>query len=148
MLRMKLPRWLVIAMLTTSVLAVLVAAGWFGWWWVTWPERTAREFVQRLAMPPSDETWCQIVTEERDRERIDLWLRFVTPIDLGNQLEPKHRSFEDLFVGRGRFAVSAEVLDWEFTVDRGCVHDLLSSSIELNSHLPRPVGKHRHPSTP
>jgi len=39
---MKLPRWLVIAMLTTSVLAVLAAAG---WWWVTWPERTAREFV-------------------------------------------------------------------------------------------------------
>jgi hypothetical protein len=39
---MKLPRWLVIAMLTTSMLSVLAAAG---WWWVTWPERTAREFV-------------------------------------------------------------------------------------------------------
>jgi len=37
---MKLPRWLVIAMLTTSVLSVLAAAG---CWWVTWPERTARE---------------------------------------------------------------------------------------------------------
>ena len=43
---MKLPRWLVIAMLTTSVLAVLAAAG---WWWVTWPERTAREFVDLMA---------------------------------------------------------------------------------------------------
>jgi len=32
---MKLPRWLVIAMLTTSVLLPLAAAG---WWWVTWPE--------------------------------------------------------------------------------------------------------------
>ena len=42
---MKLPRWLVIAMLTTSVLAVLARAG---WWWVTWPERTAREFVQSM----------------------------------------------------------------------------------------------------
>ena len=39
---MKLPRWLVILMLTTSVLSVLAAAG---WWWVTWPERTAQEFV-------------------------------------------------------------------------------------------------------
>jgi len=37
---MKLPRWLVIAMLTTSVLSVLAAAG---WWWVTWPARTVRE---------------------------------------------------------------------------------------------------------
>jgi len=43
---MKLPRWLVIAMLTTSVLSVLAAAG---WWWVTWPERTLREFVQLVA---------------------------------------------------------------------------------------------------
>ena len=38
---MKLPRWLVIGMLTTSVLSVLAAAG---WWWVTWPERTAVEW--------------------------------------------------------------------------------------------------------
>lgn len=43
---MKLPRWLVIAMLTTSVLFVLAAAGWL---WVTWPERTAREFTVLLA---------------------------------------------------------------------------------------------------
>jgi hypothetical protein len=40
---MKLPRWLVIGMLTTSVLAVLAAAG---WWWVTWPERTVRTFLR------------------------------------------------------------------------------------------------------
>ena len=39
---MKLPRWLVIGMLTSSVLAVLAAAG---CWWVTWPEwRAVREF--------------------------------------------------------------------------------------------------------
>ena len=44
---MKLPRWLLIGLWTTSVLAVLAAAG---WWWVTWPERTAREFVDRLAI--------------------------------------------------------------------------------------------------
>ena len=43
---MKLPRWLVIGMLTSSLLSVLAAAG---WWWVTWPERTAREFVALLA---------------------------------------------------------------------------------------------------
>src|SRR5688572_29201513 len=43
---MKLPRWLVIGMLTSSVLAVLAAAG---WWWVTWPERAAREFLDLVA---------------------------------------------------------------------------------------------------
>ena len=39
---MKLPRWLVIGMLTTCVLAVLAAAG---WWWISWPERTVRTFL-------------------------------------------------------------------------------------------------------
>ena len=43
---MRLPRWLVIGMLTTSILAVLAAAG---WWWVTWPERTVRVFVELVA---------------------------------------------------------------------------------------------------
>ena len=42
---MKLPRWLVILMLSASVLSVLAAAG---CWWVTWPERTAREFVELI----------------------------------------------------------------------------------------------------
>jgi hypothetical protein len=42
---MKLPRWLVIAMLTSSGLAVLAAAG---WWWVTLPERSAREFYELM----------------------------------------------------------------------------------------------------
>ena len=42
---MRLPRWLVICLLGTSVLATIGAAG---WWWVTWPQRTARTFVQLL----------------------------------------------------------------------------------------------------
>ena len=49
---MKLPRWLVIGMLTSSVLAVLAAAGWC---WVTWPERTAREFVDLMDQKNFDE---------------------------------------------------------------------------------------------
>jgi hypothetical protein len=40
---MKMPRWLVVSLLTVSVLAVLGAGV---WWWVTWPERTAREFCE------------------------------------------------------------------------------------------------------
>jgi hypothetical protein len=42
---MKLPRWLLWSLLSISVVAALAAAG---WWWVTWPERTAREFIELL----------------------------------------------------------------------------------------------------
>jgi hypothetical protein len=42
---MKLPRWLVVCMLSVSGLSVLVAPG---WWWVTWPEWTASEFVEMI----------------------------------------------------------------------------------------------------
>jgi hypothetical protein len=34
---MKMPRWLVVSLLSASVLAVM---GYGAWWWVTWPERT------------------------------------------------------------------------------------------------------------
>jgi hypothetical protein len=43
---MELPRWLVITMLVSSLLAVLGAAGRS---WGRWPERTAQEFVELLA---------------------------------------------------------------------------------------------------
>src|SRR5262245_17174977 len=43
---MTLPRWLVVSLLTVSMLAVLSVGA---WWWVKWPERTAREFVTALA---------------------------------------------------------------------------------------------------
>src|SRR5262245_43068123 len=40
---MKLPRWLVVTLLTVSF-AVILGTG--AWWWVTWPERSARRFEQ------------------------------------------------------------------------------------------------------
>jgi hypothetical protein len=43
---MKFPRWLVVSLLSASVLAVLGAGA---WWWVAWPERTATLFVAFLA---------------------------------------------------------------------------------------------------
>ncbi len=39
-------------MLTSSALAVLAAAG---WWWVTWPERTAREYFDLLRQGKLDD---------------------------------------------------------------------------------------------
>jgi hypothetical protein len=43
---MKLPRWLVVSLLSVSLLAVFGLELLGGWLWVTWPERTAREFVE------------------------------------------------------------------------------------------------------
>jgi hypothetical protein len=39
---MKMPKWLVVSLLSVSVLGVL---GYGAWWWVTWPERTAWTFI-------------------------------------------------------------------------------------------------------
>ena len=93
---MKLPRWLVILMLSTSVLAVLVAAG---WWWFTWPERTAREFVRALAdgryddatrlMPDPFYTFPQIAYDRSAWEQ--------------SRLQSERRSLADFFFGRQRF---------------------------------------------
>src|SRR3989442_1791458 len=49
---MKLPRWLIVAMFASSALLILTAAA---WWWVTWPERTAREYVELMAAGKRDE---------------------------------------------------------------------------------------------
>src|SRR5262245_22254977 len=43
---MKLPRWLVVSLLSVSLLAAFGLELLGGWLWVTWPERTAREFVE------------------------------------------------------------------------------------------------------
>ena len=136
---MKLPRWLVIGMWTTSVLAVLVAAG---WWWVTWPERTAREFVR---------AW----NSEADFDEVDTYLsmelrRFFenTPpsklrdvaakkFGLSDQmnklvsrpqppdLKPWSRSLFDLLRGRQLFQWHTDHLIPEYiTIERGTVIDL------------------------
>ena len=68
---MKLPRWLVIAMLTSSVLAGL---GIPGWWWITWPRRTAREFVELIHADKTVEAQEMILIWESD------WDRFGKPV--------------------------------------------------------------------
>src|SRR5262245_36909464 len=42
---MKLPRWIVVSLLTVSALSLPGAAG---WWWVTWPEKTIRAYVHAM----------------------------------------------------------------------------------------------------
>jgi hypothetical protein len=40
---MRIPRWLNLSLLTMSLLAGLASSV---WWWVAWPERTARDFAK------------------------------------------------------------------------------------------------------
>ena len=82
---MKLPRWLMIGMLATSVLVVLVAAA---AWWVAWPERTAREFMRKLAeqnIKQGDElSWVGVGLQQPadSRKRLD------TPLEETLEIPP------------------------------------------------------------
>jgi len=74
---MKLPRWLLIAMLATSTLGVLVAAA---FWWVTWPERTAGSFTALLKDAEVDKINAMIRKHDENMKDYvsedDIWLYF------------------------------------------------------------------------
>ena len=116
---MKLPRWLMIVLWTSSVLAVLAAAG---WWWLTWPERTAREFVEWVGKQADG-------SDERPRRtRSRVWFQDpvgFTPISSWGvpELAAKPRSLVDVLLGRQEFLIAAEHEwnEWDFAVERGKV---------------------------
>lgn len=58
---MRFPRWLVLSLLSVILLAVLGAGA---WWWVTWPERTAREFAERFGAARIDEAAMMLTEDE------------------------------------------------------------------------------------
>ena len=114
---MKLPRWLVIAMLSSSVLAVLGAAG---WWWVTWPERTAREFVDLMAKGRYEEAkemvemQCEHGSYSVEFEILSLNWTWKKWSWLNS--EPKPRTLVDVFCARQWYKIAGEPVDWEFQV--------------------------------
>jgi hypothetical protein len=91
----------VIGMLTSSVLAVLAAAG---WWWVTWPERTAREFAGLIGHGKFEEATKLVVHHtETDRQivvdRRDFQWEFTQP------LLSIPRTWLDVGIGRQHFRI-------------------------------------------
>ncbi len=100
---MKLPRWLVIAMLTTSVLAVLAAAGCC---WVTWPERTARDFVVFMNAGKVDDA-IQMIQMETEPQRPRNWSpeAFIPQEHTQIKFEPEPRTLLDMLAGRLEFRV-------------------------------------------
>ena len=107
---MKLPHWLMIGLWTSSVLAVLAAAG---WWWVTWPERTAREFVGRLAADKDEQSWEAMLQDRRVEGIIS---RIPRPGGWSD-VKPQPRTLLDVCVGQQRFEILGD-WGWEFTAER------------------------------
>ena len=113
---MKLPRWLVIAMLTTSVLSVLAAAG---WWWVTWPERTAREFLDMIATERVDDA-RKIVQHDPERYWPTSFYTFDPSFSWkAARLESRARSFVDVMLACQEFEIVDT--DLRFIAQRGKV---------------------------
>ena len=98
---MKLPRWLVIGMLTSSVLAVLAAAG---WWWVTWPERTAREFFALYQDGEYEQARQMLAQTDPDVFRVDeLEHNETRTFRTGLHIEGMRRTWLDRVVARQTF---------------------------------------------
>jgi hypothetical protein len=114
---MKFPRWLVVTLLTVSVLAVFSAGA---WWWVTWPERTAIRFTalmadekfdeaEKMLGEPPDEIWWPVVPWPEDG-----WHQWSH-----GPPNPVSRSLSDVIRGRQNFIA---VSGYRFSVKMGAVH--------------------------
>ena len=135
---MKLPRWLLIGMLATSILAVLVAAP---CWWATWPQRTARDYVeawrngdrdqlQRLLRSGISELIDSeyVMTKEEamdtfgiTSEQADEWKSEFQKHWIQKNIRPRNRSILDYIRARQEFSIDDR--DW-FAVERGVVTDI------------------------
>lgn len=113
---MKLPRWLVVCMLSISALSVLGAAG---WWWVTWPERTARRFVDSIVAQRVDAANKMMRPEAAVRTSDSYAVRFDDDWKDAKLERTNSLSWRNLILSRQDFKV--DVLT--FTIERGKVVD-------------------------
>ena len=109
------------------MLIVLVSILAFAGWWVTWPERTIKQFIQLLRKDKFDEVSRLMATKE-DREFVAFMKKsHEMETSSGEQreaqdgpapeLEQEERSWSDLFRGRACFYR----MDAGFYVQRGRV---------------------------
>jgi hypothetical protein len=105
---MRIPRWLVVAMLTLSLLAMLSAMGWH---WLIWPTSTGRTFGDLVHANRWEEA-PRMLGPEVNQELIST-LRRHPGLSHGD-LEPTIRTVVDLLLGRQTFTNGW----YEFTVLR------------------------------
>src|SRR5262245_8610076 len=113
---MRLPRCLVVSLLTVSILAVLGAGA---WWWDTWPERTAKQFVELIA---TNRGWDASKMMTDPNPPLDKDFIVVDAPQGWQQIEPQPRSLMDMMSGTAQYRIPTSSYwtdDWTFTVSRG-----------------------------
>ena len=127
---MKLPRWLVFAMLFSSLLSVLAAAG---WWWVTWPERTAEELNALLIAGRFTEADSMIATPKASHIYVSTeWLK----VNGMGRFERQTPSLGDRVFGRRIWTCKAPEL--AITVERGRIRDCIHEGVSHELHFTEP----------
>jgi hypothetical protein len=116
---MRLPRWLVVSLLSLSVLAVL---GYGAWWWVTWPDRTMRHVTELVRSENFDDALRMFKDAEMvDRKReLDLVVRG-SPSEF-IEVSPESRTLVDLIVSRRSFTSKIRL---QFVVQYGKVQRIM-----------------------
>jgi hypothetical protein len=125
---MKLPRWLMVSLLATSVLAML---GTGTWWWVTWPQRTASKFIELISHGKFQQARQMMYGYSHVKEHH--WHNYFTEDERNAIVECEPRSLEDIALGRLRFifilggerssftAERSRVITWVVTSGRGAI---------------------------
>lgn len=111
---MKLPRWLVLSLISVSV---IVAIGSGGWFWITWPERT-------LAECQESNDWQRLC----DPEFAAWLLQYFGASKTGFRLVPENldaqpRSIVDYLLAREEFEGGRDIA-MRYVVERGRIKDV------------------------
>jgi hypothetical protein len=122
---MKFPRWLVVTMLSASVLAALGAGM---KWWLSWPDRTATAFHELVIAGRLHEALHMLGTPSERRNSFELSETDTAPRFLTEAPRcrlDKPRELSDIVLGRRRFQlIFHEGLDWreEYIAQGGKVY--------------------------
>jgi hypothetical protein len=108
-----------ISMLTTCVLSLLAATG---WWWVTWPERTVDRFVHAPDTSSYEALQGEKLRVIFDETKKTMW----RPTVIG----PAPRTLMDYMKAQQEFDVEAPHNLIRLRVERGRVVDLLVADPE------------------
>jgi hypothetical protein len=122
---MRMPRWLTIAMMTVSGLALLAVAG---WWWVTWPDRTATTFVELLQQDDYEQANGMVAHEARKDSLEGVVVYKITgsraseSVMPWSDLTPQPRSIADIAFSRRQFGITGRSrYHFLFSVERSRV---------------------------
>src|SRR5262245_32937818 len=96
---MKFPRWLVVTLLSASLIALLGTAA---WWWVTLPQRIMNEFAQaEIAGSRQRELLHSDLVVFFDGDGLRKWAYWVRPWNVN--VMPRSRRLKDILAGHQEF---------------------------------------------